>query len=79
MARPKNADESVVLQVSVFPSVRDWLAQLAGYGVYGKNATAVAEHFVREGVERALKGEGLLRNPPPQPRPPRTESQRRRS
>ncbi len=67
MARPKNADDSVELRVTVLPVVRDWLDQLAEYGVYGKNRTAVAEHFVREGVNAELRGEGLLRQPPPRP------------
>jgi hypothetical protein len=68
MARPKNADGSVELRVTVLPKVRDWLDELAQHGVYGKNPTAVAEHFVREGVTRELRGEGLLRQPPPRPR-----------
>lgn len=65
MARPKNADQSLVIRISVLPIVRDWLDELARYGVYGKNRAAVAEHFVRTGVNAELRGEGLLRQPPP--------------
>ena len=65
MARPKNADQSIEIRITVLPVVRDWLDQLANYGVFGKNRTAVAEHFVRAGVNAELRGEGLLRQPPP--------------
>jgi hypothetical protein len=68
MGRPRNADESEELRVAVLPVLKAWLEQLAKFGVYGKNPTAVAEHFVREGVSRELKGGGLLRNPPPIPK-----------
>jgi hypothetical protein len=47
--------------------MRGWLEELASHGVYGKTATAVAEHFISEGLARELK-DGLLRNPPPMPR-----------
>lgn len=65
MARPPNADESVEIRISVLPIVRDWLDQLAALGLYGKNRTAVAERFVLDGVNQELRGEGLLRSPPP--------------
>lgn len=65
MTRPKNTEQSLVIRISVLPIVRDWLDQLASYGVYGKNRAAVAEHFVRAGVNAELRGEGLLRQPPP--------------
>lgn len=65
MARTRNVDQSVEIRITVLPVVRDWLDQLAAYGVFGKNRTAVAEHFVRAGVNAELRGEGLLRQPPP--------------
>jgi hypothetical protein len=60
MARPKNADQSVEVRVSVLPVVRDWLDELAKLGVFGKNRAAVAEHFVRAGVEAELRQNGFL-------------------
>ena len=67
MGRPRNADSSVEIRITVLPVVRDWLDLLASYGVYGKNRTSVAEHFVRQGVNAELRGDGLLRQPPPLP------------
>jgi hypothetical protein len=48
--------------------MRAWLEELATYAVYGRTATAVAEHFVLAGVRRELKSEGLLKSPPQKPR-----------
>jgi hypothetical protein len=66
MARPRNEAGTKSLSVVVSPLVRAWLEQLASFGVYGRTATAVAEHFVNDAVAQELKG-GLLRNPPPMP------------
>jgi hypothetical protein len=60
MARPKNADESVELRISVLPVIRDRLDELAKLGVFGKNRAAVADHFVRAGVTAELRPDGLL-------------------
>ena len=60
MARPKNASESVEVRISMLPVVRDWLDELAHFGVFGKNRAAVAEHFVRAGVTAELRQDGLL-------------------
>ena len=68
MSRSKNVDQSVQLRITVLPVIRDWLTELARHGVYGHNPAEVAEHFVREGVNRELRGEGLLRKPPTRPR-----------
>ena len=78
MTRPSNADESVEVRISVLPVVRDWLDKLAALGLYGKNRTAVAERFVLDGVNRELRGEGLLRSPPPQASQSRKRSSKRR-
>lgn len=68
MPRPKNPEGTATLTITVVPQVRRWLEQLAQEAVYGKTATAVAEHFVLEGVRRELRGEGFLKSPPPKPR-----------
>lgn len=68
MARPKNPEGTGPLSITVVPRMRAWLEELAGYAVYGKTATAVAEHFIQEGVRRELKEDGLLKSPPPKPR-----------
>ena len=68
MGRPRNPPGSATLSITVIPRIRGWLEELAGYGVYGKTASAVAEHFIHEGVNRELRGEGLLKNQPPMPR-----------
>jgi len=67
MARPPNPPGTAPLSIVVVPRTRAWLEELASYAVYGKTATAVAEHFISEGLARELK-DGLLRNPPPMPR-----------
>ena len=67
MARPNNVGPSVEIRVSVLPIVREWLNELAKLGIYGKSYTEVAEHFVRQGVERHLGEAGFLREPPPKP------------
>jgi len=68
MGRPRNPPGSGPLTITVIPRIRGWLEELAEYGVYGKTATAVAEHFIQEGVNRELRDEGLLKSPPPMPR-----------
>lgn len=68
VARPKNKEASVELRIMVLPVIKEWLDQLAEYGVYGKNHTAVAEHFVREGVNKEIRDGGLLKDPPPRPK-----------
>lgn len=68
MARSSNAEESISIRIFVHPIVRDWLDELASYGVYGKNRAAVAENFVRERINQELRGEGFLRQPPTSPR-----------
>jgi hypothetical protein len=68
MGRPRNPRGSGPLTITVVPRLRAWLDELATYAVYGKTGTAVAEHFILEGVNRELRGEGLLKNPPPKPR-----------
>lgn len=68
MARPKNPQGTATLTITVVPRMRAWLDELADYAVYGRTATAVAEHFILAGVRRELKAEGLLKNPPPNPR-----------
>jgi hypothetical protein len=68
MPRPKNPDGTVTLTISVVPRTRAWLEELAGYAVYGKTATAVAEHFILDGIRRELGAEGLLKAPPAMPR-----------
>ena len=56
------------IQISVSPKVRGWLNDLAEYGIFGRKATAVAEHFVRQGVERELRPGGFLHTNPPGPK-----------
>jgi hypothetical protein len=68
MGRPQNPPGTATLTIIVIPRVRGWLEELADHGVYGKTATAVAEHFILEGVNQELRGDGLLKNPPPMPR-----------
>ena len=68
MGRPPNPAGTASITVVLGPQFRARLEELASYDVYGKTATAVAEHFIREGVTRELKEEGFLRNPPPMPR-----------
>jgi hypothetical protein len=66
--RPKNPDGTAPISINVVPRMRAWLEELATYAVYGKTATAVAEHFILAGVRHELKAEGLLKSPPPKPR-----------
>jgi len=68
MARPRNPEGTAALTIVVVPRMRAWLEELATYAVYGRTATAVAEHFVLAGVRRELKSEGLLKSPPQKPR-----------
>ena len=64
----KDPGGDVVLRIIVSPLINDWLKELARYVVFGTNPTAVAERFVRVGVSQELRGDGLLRSPPPKPR-----------
>jgi len=68
MGRPQNPPGSGPLTIVVVPRIRGWLEELANYGIYGKTATAVAERFILDGVNRELRGEGLIKNPPSMPR-----------
>ena len=60
--------DSVHIQITVSFRVRDWLTDLAELGIYGRQPTAVAEHFVREAIARELRPGGFLHTNPPGPR-----------
>lgn len=68
MARPRNPEESVEVTIRVTPRIAQWLDELALIGNFGNQRAAVAQHFVLAAVTNELRNDGLLRNPPPQPR-----------
>lgn len=63
--RPRNPDGSVLIRISVLPTIAAWLDELSAFGLYGNNRSEVARHFVLEGVRDELRGEGFLKTRPP--------------
>jgi hypothetical protein len=58
--RPKNPQTSATVTISVTPTVRAWLEELAVKGPYGKTASEVAARFVDERLQRMLE-QGFIR------------------
>lgn len=63
MARAKNLVEAVQITVSTTPQIRDFLEELTGSGLYGKNVAETANVLLGERIRDLRKSGELGRDP----------------
>ena len=68
MPRTPNKVKTVTITVSTTPPIFDYLEELVGSGLFGKNAAEAAERLIARGIEQHLAEGTLLQRIPAPPR-----------